>query len=67
MLTNLRLYYELPVLDGILWLYLGGVGTSDILTVSLEEYLFRLGSFRSFRLASSTFTEKREVTIVLDC
>jgi hypothetical protein len=28
----LRLYYELPVLEGTLWAYFEGLGTSEILT-----------------------------------
>ena len=32
----LRLYYELPVLEGILWAYLEGRGTSETFTEWLE-------------------------------
>lgn len=46
----LRKYSDCPVFDGILWLYLAGVGTSDTLTVLVDGYFFKLDSSGSFRL-----------------
>lgn len=48
----LRKYSDCPVFEGILWLYLAGVGTSDTLTTSIFDYSSRSGNFGSYR---STF------------
>lgn len=45
-----RKYSDWPVFEGTLWMYLGGVGTSDTLTTSNILYFFRLGSSDSYLL-----------------